>query len=138
MYYEKMPREPFHWLNTEHFYKYNNNYYFITHKREIRVFYDSGRKSNLFKPIIYNEDTYNTAKELLDKIYNKDYVDIEDLGETLVLESQGCMTKEGKIIVTNFKTTLTYDKSKDNFNIKKDYITTNKEYDNIVDWLNNE
>lgn len=137
MYYEKMPRKPFYWLNTGHFYKYDKNYYFITYKREIKIFYDSGGKTSLFKPIIYNEDTYNIARELLDKICNEDYADIEDLGETLVLESQGCMTKKGKIVVTNFITTLTYDKSKDEFNIKRDHVATDEEYDNIVDWLNN-
>ena len=131
-------REPFNWLNKGHFYKYNKHYFFVKPNYSINILYDTAYAPHPFKPVLYDEITYNWTKEFLDKIYNEDYDGIEDLGEVLVLTSYGILSNKDKFDAVGTMKIIIYDEKHDTFNKRTLYKKDGVQYDNVIEWLNRE
>ena len=136
-YREIFYREPFSWLNKGHFYKYDGHYFFVTPKYDIKILYDTADYApHPFKSVLYNEKTYHWTKEFLDKVYNEDYDGIEDLGEALIITSDGIVSSKEEFDAVGTKKVIRYDPNKDTFNQRLEYKIYDKKYKDIVEWLN--
>ena len=136
-YREIFYREPFNWLNKGHFYKYDNHYFFVTPKYDVKILYDTADCApHPFKPALYNERTYDWTKEFLDKIYNENYDGIEDLGEALIITSDGIVSSKEEFDAVGAKKVIRYDPNEDTFNQRLEYKIYDKKYKDIVEWLN--
>ena len=136
-YREIFYKEPFNWLNKGHFYKYDNHYFFVTPKYDVKILYDTADYApHPFKSVLYNERTYDWTKEFLDKVYNEDYDGIEDLGEALIITSDGIVSSKEGFDTIGAKKVITYDNDNDTFNQRLEYKIYDKKYKDIVEWLN--
>ena len=136
-YREIFYREPFSWLNKGHFYKYGDNYFFVTPKYDVKILYDTADYApHPFKSVLYNERTYEWTKEFLDKICNEDYDGIEDLGEALIITSDGIVSSKERYNTVRTKKVIRYDPNEDTFNQRLEYKIYDKKYKDIVEWLN--
>ena len=135
-YREIFYREPFNWLNKGHFYKYDNHYFFVKPNYSINILYDTAYAPHPFKSVLYNEKTYDWTKEFLDKIYNEDYNGIEDLGEALIITSDGIVSSKEGFDAVGAKKVIRYDPNEDTFNQRLEYKIYDKKYKDIVEWLN--
>ena len=135
-YRETFYREPFNWLNKGHFYKYDNHYFFVKPNYSINILYDTAYAPHPFKSVLYNERTYGWTKEFLDKICNEDYEGIEDLGEALIITSDGIVSNKEGFDAVGTKKVIRYDPSEDTFNQRLEYKIYDKKYKDIVEWLN--
>ena len=136
-YRETFYREPFNWLNKGHFYKYDGHYFFVTPKYDIKILYDTADYApHPFKSVLYNERTYDWTKEFLDKVYNEDYDEIEDLGEALIITSDGIVSSKEGFDAVGAKKVIRYDSNEDTFNQRLEYKIYDKKYKDIVEWLN--
>ena len=81
-------RRPFaNFLKPGHFYALGTDRFYVSTDMEVLVMYDSYYdKNNIFKRMTFNEETYILIRDFLDKIYNDDYDDIEDLGKECIIE----------------------------------------------------
>ena len=136
-YRETFYREPFNWLNKGHFYKYDNHYFFVTPKYDVKILYDTADYApHPFKSVLYNERTYDWTKEFLDKVYNENYDEIEDLGEALIITSDGIVSSKEGFDAVGAKKVIRYDSNEDTFNQRLEYKIYDKKYKDIVEWLN--
>ena len=135
-YRETFYREPFNWLNKGHFYKYDNHYFFVKPNYSINILYDTAYAPHPFKSVLYNERTYEWTKEFLDKICNEDYEGIEDLGEALIIISDGIVSSKEGFDAVGAKKVIRYDPNEDTFNQRLEYKIYDKKYKDIVEWLN--
>ena len=136
-YREIFYREPFNWLNKGHFYKYDSHYFFVTPKYDVKILYDTADYApHPFKSVLYNERTYEWTKEFLDKICNEDYEGIEDLGEALIITSDGIVSNKEGFDAVGTKKVIRYDSNEDTFNQRLEYKIYDKKYKDIVEWLN--
>ena len=136
-YREIFYREPFNWLNKGHFYKYDGHYFFVTPKYDVKILYDTADYApHPFKSVLYNERTYSWTKEFLDKIYNEDYEGIKDLGEALIITSDGIVSSKEGFDAVGAKKVIRYDPNEDTFNQRLEYKIYDKKYKDIVEWLN--
>ena len=135
-YREIFYREPFNWLNKGHFYKYDNHYFFVKPNYSINILYDTAYAPHPFKSVLYNERTYDWTKEFLDKVYNENYDEIEDLGEALIITSDGIVSSKEGFNAVGAKKVIRYDPNKDTFNQRLEYKIYDKKYKDIVEWLN--
>ena len=136
-YREIFYKEPFNWLNKGHFYKYDNHYFFVTPKYDVKILYDTADYApHPFKSVLYNERTYDWTKEFLDKVYNEDYDGIEDLGEALIITSDGIVSSKEGFDAVGAKKVIRYDPNEDTFNQRLEYKIYDKKYKDIVEWLN--
>ena len=136
-YREIFYREPFNWLNKGHFYKYDGHYFFVTPKYDIKILYDTADYApHPFKSVLYNERTYSWTKEFLDKVCNEDYEGIEDLGEALIITSDGIVSNKEGFNAVGTKKVIRYDSNEDTFNQRLEYKIYDKKYKDIVEWLN--
>ena len=136
-YREIFYREPFNWLNKGHFYKYDNHYFFVTPKYDVKILYDTADYApHPFKSVLYNEKTYEWTKEFLDKICDEDYDGIEDLGEALIITSDGIVSNKEGFDAVGTKKVIRYDSNEDTFNQRLEYKIYDKKYKDIVEWLN--
>ena len=136
-YREIFYKEPFNWLNKGHFYKYDNHYFFVTPKYDVKILYDTADYApHPFKSVLYNEKTYDWTKEFLDKICNEDYEGIEDLGEALIITSDGIVSSKEGFDTVGTKKVIKYDNDNDTFNQRLEYKIYDKKYKDIVEWLN--
>ena len=136
-YREIFYKEPFNWLNKGHFYKYDNHYFFVTPKYDVKILYDTADYApHPFKSVLYNEKTYDWTKEFLDKVYNEDYDGIEDLGEALIITSDGIVSSKEGFDTVGTKKVIKYDNDNDTFNQRLEYKIYDKKYKDIVEWLN--
>ena len=129
-------REPFNWLNKSHFYKYNKHYFFVKPNYSINILYDTTYAPHPFKSVLYNERTYDWTKEFLDKIYNEDYDGIEDLGEALIITSDGIVSSKEGFDAVDTKKVIRYDPNEDTFNQRLEYKLYDNKYKDLVEWLN--
>ena len=136
-YREIFYREPFKWLNKGHFYRYDSRYFFVTPKYDVKILYDTADYApHPFKSVLYNERTYDWTKEFLDKVYNEDYDRIEDLGEALIITSDGIVSSKEGFDAVGAKKVIRYDPNEDTFNQRLEYKRHDKKYKDIVEWLN--
>ena len=136
-YRETFYREPFNWLNKGHFYKYDGHYFFVTPKYDIKILYDTADYApHPFKSVLYNEKTYEWTKEFLDKICDEDYNGIENLGEALIITSDGIVSSKEGFDTVGTKKVIRYDSNEDTFNQRLEYKIYDKKYKDIVEWLN--
>ena len=135
-YREIFYREPFNWLNKGHFYKYDNHYFFVKPNYSINILYDTAYAPHPFKSVLYNERTYDWTKEFLDKVYNENYDGIEDLGEVLIITSDGIVSSKEGFDTVGTKKVIRYDNDNDTFNQRLEYKIYDKKYKDIVEWLN--
>ena len=135
-YRETFYREPFNWLNKGHFYKYDNHYFFVKPNYSINILYDTAYAPHPFKSVLYNERTYDWTKEFLDKVYNENYDGIEDLGEALIITSDGIVSSKEGFDTVGTKKVIRYDSNEDTFNQRLEYKIYDKKYKDIVEWLN--
>ena len=135
-YRETFYREPFNWLNKGHFYKYDNHYFFVKPNYSINILYDTAYAPHPFKSVLYNERTYDWTKEFLDKVYNENYDRIEDLGEALIIISDGIVSSKEGFDAVGAKKVIRYDPNEDTFNQRLEYKIYDKKYKDIVEWLN--
>ena len=135
-YRETFYREPFNWLNKGHFYKYDNHYFFVKPNYSINILYDTAYAPHPFKSVLYNERTYDWTKEFLDKVYNENYDGIEDLGEALIITSDGIVSSKEGFDAVGAKKVIRYDPNEDTFNQRLEYKIYDKKYKDIVEWLN--
>ena len=135
-YRETFYREPFNWLNKGHFYKYDNHYFFVKPNYSINILYDTAYAPHPFKSVLYNERTYDWTKEFLDKVYNENYDRIEDLGEALIITSDGIVSSKEGFDAVGAKKVIRYDPNEDTFNQRLEYKIYDKKYKDIVEWLN--
>lgn len=136
-YREIFYREPFNWLNKSHFYKYDNHYFFVKPNYSINILYDTADYApHPFKSVLYNEKTYDCTKEFLDKVYNEDYDGIEDLGDALIITSDGIVSSKEGFDAVGTKKVIRYDSNEDTFNQRLEYKIYDKKYKDIVEWLN--
>ena len=135
-YRETFYREPFNWLNKGHFYKYGDNYFFVKPNYSINILYDTAYAPHPFKSVLYNERTYDWTKEFLDKVYNENYDGIEDLGEVLIITSDGIVSSKEGFDTVGTKKVIRYDNDNDTFNQRLEYKIYDKKYKDIVEWLN--
>ena len=135
-YRETFYREPFNWLNKGHFYKYNKHYFFVKPNYSINILYDTAYTPHPFKPVLYDERTYSWTKEFLDKVYNENYDGIEDLGEALIITSDGIVSSKEEFDAVGTKKVIRYDSNEDTFNQRLEYKIYDKKYKDIVEWLN--
>ena len=135
-YRETFYREPFNWLNKGHFYKYDNHYFFVKPNYSINILYDTAYAPHPFKSVLYNERTYDWTKEFLDKVYNENYDRIEDLGEALIITSDGIVSSKEGFDAVGTKKVIRYDPNEDTFNQRLEYKIYDKKYKDIVEWLN--
>ena len=129
-------REPFNWLNKGHFYKHNKHYFFVKPNYSINILYDTAYAPHPFKSVLYNERTYSWTKEFLDKICDEDYDGIEDLGEALIITSDGIVSSKEGFDTVGTKKVIRYDSNEDTFNQRLEYKIYDKKYKDIVEWLN--
>ena len=135
-YRETFYREPFNWLNKGHFYKYDNHYFFVKPNYSINILYDTAYTPHPFKPVLYDERTYEWTKEFLDKICNEDYDGIEDLGEVLIITSDGIVSSKEGFDTVGAKKVIRYDPNEDTFNQRLEYKLYDNKYKDLVEWLN--
>ena len=135
-YRETFYREPFNWLNKGHFYKYDNHYFFVFFNYSINILYDTAYAPQPFRSVLYNEKTYEWTKEFLDKVYNENYNGIEDLGEALIITSDGIVSSKEEFDAVGTKKIIRYDPNEDTFNQRLEYKIYDKKYKDIVEWLN--
>ena len=116
-------RTPFtRFLKPGHFYALGNSRFYISADMDVLVMYDSYyNKSNIFKRMTFNEETYILIRDFLEKIRNNDYDDIEDLGEECIIETDGVKISRDHNPV-EVKHIITYRHTSDNnIDVKHDY-----------------
>ena len=88
-------RRPFtQFLKPGHFYALGTDRFYVSVDMEVLVMYDSYYdKDSIFKRMTFNEETYILIRDFLEKIYNDDCDDIEDLGMECIIENTGVEIK---------------------------------------------
>lgn len=116
-------RRPFtSFLKPGHFYALGTDRFYVSVDMDVLVMYDSYYdKDSIFKRMTFNEETYVLIRDFLDKIYNNDCDDIEDLGMKCIVENTGVKIDDNEFVDYIHRITYRHIPNTGKIDIKHDY-----------------